>query len=78
MAEHVHQGMANRGEQAGGGGLRVLAQGGVGRGDDEVERGQDLVVVVEAAVGEDVDLGAGQEPDAGDLRVGLADRLDVT
>ena len=39
------------------------------RGDDPVELGQHLVVVVQRAVGEDVDLGAGEQLHATD-RVG--------
>ena len=48
-----------------GGGFGFLREGGVGGGDDPVEFGQDVVFVVEGAVGEDVDFAAGEDEHAG-------------
>ena len=63
MADHVDVAVLDRAEQAVGGLVGVLRQGEMGAGDDVVQFRQDLVFIVELAVGEDVDLGAGQQRD---------------
>ena len=49
----------------------------VHRADDPVQPRQQVVVVVRRAVGQDVRLGAGEDLDALDARVGLGDALDL-
>ena len=57
-------------------GLLADPEGGVDAGDDPVELGEQLVGVVELAVGADVDLGAGEQAEAALALVSVADLLD--
>ena len=79
MAEHVDQRVRRRRHHLGGCPGGALAELGVRRRDHPVQLGQHVVGVVERPVGEDVDLGAGQqlEPLGRELRGDLADRADV-
>ena len=52
-------------------------EGGVHAGDHPVELREQLILVVERAVGQDVHLAAGEQLDALDARVGLAHELDL-
>ena len=56
--------------------LLVVAEGGVDAGDHPVERGQEVVGVVEGAVDADVDLRAGEEAEAALALVPLPDLAD--
>ena len=58
-------GVLDRPQQPVGHLLTVLVERRVDRGDDDVERGQAVVGEIERAVGPDVALDAGQQPDAG-------------
>ena len=49
----------------------------MGRGNDDVEFGQDVVLKIQAAVGEDVHLAAGEQLDPLDFIGGLVDLLHV-
>ena len=77
VPEDVNERVLDRGNEAPRGRLRVLAEGGVRRGDDDIQLGEEIVVVVEPAVGEDVHLRAGEDGDAAGRTVGLAHGLDV-
>ena len=77
-SDDVHERMGDRRHQSGGGLGRILFQRRMGRSDHEVEFGQQCIVVVEAAVGVDVDFAAGEHADALGRRVDLVDGVDVT
>ncbi len=77
VAEDVDERVPDGAEEAAGGALGVLRQGDVCGGDDDVELGEQFVVVVEVAVVEDVDLAAGEDGDVLVLFRGGADGLDV-
>ena len=67
--------MPDGGKQPFGGGCCVGAQRAVRAGHHQVELGEDVVRVVERAVGQDVDLAAGEHVDA--VRVGLGNVADL-
>ena len=64
MAEDAHVGVLDGAQNAGGHLFAALLEAGVDAGDDDVHLGEDFVVEVERAVGEDVDLNAGEDADA--------------
>ena len=72
VAEDVDVRVLDRAEQTVGHLLPVLAERGVDRDDHEVERGEAVVRQIERAVGLDVALDAGEQPDAEALRVDRA------
>ena len=77
VADGVHQGMLERGDHALGHRLLAHGEGRVHAGDHPVELAQQLVLVVERAVGQDVDLAAREQLDPLHARVGLAHELDL-
>jgi hypothetical protein len=78
MAEDAHIGIFDGAQDAGGHLFAALLKAGVNAGDDDVHLGEDFVVQVERAVGEDVDLDAGEDADAAfHLPVDFANALDV-
>ena len=82
MAEDADVGVFQGAEDAGGGLFDGLVEVGVDAGDDDVHLGEGGVVEIEGAVGEDVDLDAGEDADFSgvlfaELIVDLADALDV-
>ncbi len=78
MGDHLHVGVADGGDDAPGDLLAVLPEAAVHGGDDHVQEGEHLIVVVQAAVVVDVELrpreeGDGRVPGA----VELPDRLHL-
>jgi hypothetical protein len=78
VADGVHQRMLDRGDHALGHRLLAHPEGGVHAGDQPVELAQQLVLVIERAVGEDVDLAPRQQLDPLDAGVRLVYELDLT
>ena len=76
MTDAVDQGVLDRRQQPRRHLGLVIAEGSVHAGDHPVERSQQLVGVVERAVGADVHLGAGQQPESAPALVPLADLAD--
>ena len=78
MAEDAHIGILDGAQDAGGHLFAALLKARVDAGDDDVHLRQDFVVEVERAVGQDVDLDAGEDADAAfHLLVDFADAGDV-
>ena len=77
MGDHVDVRVLDRGEQPARRPLGVLTLADVQRGDDPVEPGEQVVVVVQRPVGHHVDLGTGEQREAVEARGVLADLLDV-
>ena len=77
MGDHVDVRVLDRGEQPARRPLGVLTLADVQRGDDPVEPGEQLVVVVQRPVDHHVDLGAGEQREAVERGGVLADLLDV-
>ncbi len=78
MGDHVHQRVFDRRDHALGHGLLADPEGGVDARHQPVEAPEQLVLVVERAVGQDVDLAAGQQLDPLHTLVGLRHELDLT
>ena len=78
MAQDARVGVLDGAQHAGGHLFAALLKAGVDAGDHHVHLGQHFVVQVERAVGEDVDLDAGEDADAAfHLPVDFADALNV-
>ena len=78
MAEDARVGILDGAENAGGHLFAALLEARVDAGDHHVHLRQNFVVEVERAVGENVDLDAGEDADAAlHLLVDFADALDV-
>ena len=68
VADDADIGIGCGADEAGGGGIGFLRQGGMGRGDDPVELCQEIIFIIQRAIGEDVDFAAGEDQDAGFFR----------
>ena len=77
VADRAHERVLDRGDHPLGHRLLAHPERGVRAGDHPVEPFEQLVVVVERAVREDVDLAAGEQLDAVDARVRLVHELDL-